>query len=136
MSEIYNPDPGFAVATLAEALHELVATHGPLPERETADWRLLLVPAAADVAPPGPVTVTLSVGPEVTRVEVARPADDTDDVEENPYEVPLPAEIVRPFTRLLMDLVYTEEQSAPGPARGVCQLCGGQGRALSIWRPR
>ncbi|SBT93987.1 hypothetical protein GA0115233_107621 [Streptomyces sp. DI166] len=135
MSEIYNPDPG-SVATLAEALHELVATHGPLAERETADWRLLLVPAAADVAPPGPVTVTLSVGAEVTRVEVARPADDTDDIEENPYEVPLPAEIVRPFTRLLMDLVYTEEQSAPGPARGVCQLCGGQGHALSIWRPR
>ncbi|MCX5278325.1 MULTISPECIES: hypothetical protein [Streptomyces] len=142
MSHLHS-DPGFAGARLAEALHELVDTYGPLPDHDIhgglTDWRLLLVPptTATDVVPTGPATVTVDVGLDVTLTVTAgaRPTEGAVGIEENPYAIPLPPEILRPLTRLLMDLVYTEEHSAREDGRGVCQLCG-KGRALSIWRPR
>lgn len=154
MSDAYShPDPDFAVATLGRALRELLATFTPAaPEHdadggEHASWWLLLRPADDDQADaPLPIvtpTVTVSVDADVTRIEVVRPvgteAYRLDDaaadvvVEGAPYAVQLPAGSVRILTRLVMDLWHQEDQSTA--ARGVCQLCG-QGRALSIWRPR
>jgi hypothetical protein len=89
-------------------------------------------------------TVTVSVDAESTRIEVTRrpvgeEAYRLDDaaggviIEGSPYAVRLPAGIIRILTRLVMDVFYTEQQSAS--ARGLCQLCG-QGPALSVWRPR
>ncbi|AVZ77989.1 hypothetical protein SLUN_38845 (plasmid) [Streptomyces lunaelactis] len=148
MSDLHsNPDPGFAVATLIEALYALVSTHGPLPYRDIhggddADWLLLLRPGQ-DAADDDPGTVTVSVGTEFTHIEVTRHAEEPGEADtlgafdgRAAYEVPLSSDLIRPLTRLVMDLVYTEEQSAPGPGRGVCQLCGGKGRALPIWRER
>lgn len=160
MSDPYSTpdlDPGFAVATLGEALHRLLATYGPLPEYDVhggerpAWWLMLQLADDADLAPAPPAaTVTVSVGPESTRIEVARTASEDasaagafrmDDgaggviIAGSPYAVPLTAEIIRPLTRLVMDLVYNEEHAALEDGRGVCQLCG-KGRALPIWRPR
>lgn len=140
MSHLHS-DPGFVGASLAEALHELVDTYGPLPDHDIhgglTDWRLLLVPptAAIDVVPTGPATVTVDVGLDVTLTvtAAARPADDAVDIEENPYAIPLPPEILRPLTRLVMDLVHHE--AATHEDRGLCQFCG-KGSGLSIWRPR
>ncbi|WP_374778698.1 hypothetical protein OG756_42100 (plasmid) [Streptomyces sp. NBC_01310] len=142
MSHLHS-DPGFVGAHLAEALHELVDTYGPLPDHDIhgglTDWQLLLVPptAAIDVVPTEPATVTVDVGLDVTLTVTAgaRPAENAVGIEENPYAIPLPPEILRPLTRLVMDVLYTEQQSALDGGRGRCQLCG-EGRALSVWRPR
>lgn len=160
MSDPYSTpdlDPGFAVATLGEALYTLLSTYGPLPEYdvhggERPAWWLMLQMADDDTAPApaSAATVTVSVGSESTRIEVSRPAsEDTSAagayridggaggviIEGSPYAVPLPAEMIRPLTRLVMDLVYNEEHARLEDGRGVCQLCG-KGRALPIWRPR
>ncbi|MFD8992276.1 hypothetical protein ACFVZ4_30045 [Streptomyces goshikiensis] len=140
MSHLHS-DPGFADARLAEALRELVDTYGPLPDRDIHgglnDWRLLLVPptAATDVVPTGPATVTVDVGLDVTFTVTAgaRPAGEAVAIEENPYAIPLPPEILRPLTRIVMDLVHHE--AATREERGLCQFCG-KGSGLSIWRPR
>ncbi|MEV5204196.1 hypothetical protein [Streptomyces sp. NPDC053720] len=147
MSHLHS-DPGIADARLTEALQVLVDTYTSLPGHEThsglADWRLLLVPpttaraTAGGGASTGPATVTVDVGLDVTLTVTAGarpPAGHAVGIEENPFEIPLPPAILRPLTRLVMDLFYTEEQSAREDGRGVCQLCG-KGRALSIWRPR
>ncbi|MFJ8811305.1 hypothetical protein [Streptomyces sp. NPDC102490] len=151
MSDAYShPDPDFAVATLGRALRELLATFtSAAPEHdadggEHASWWLLLRPAddhqADALLPVATPTVTVSVDADSTRIEVARPLateayDDVagDIVEGAPYAVQLPAGSVRILTRLVMDLWHQEQQSAT--ARGLCQMCG-QGRALSVWRPR
>ncbi|MFF7258599.1 hypothetical protein [Streptomyces microflavus] len=155
MSDPYSdPDPDFAVATLGRALRELLATFtSAAPEHdadggEHASWWLLLRPAdddQDDVAPtPVAPTVTVSVDAETTRIEVTRRPVEEEPfrldggaagviVEGGPYAVQLPAGIVRILTRLVMDLWHNEQQSTD--ARGLCQLCG-EGRALSVWRPR
>ncbi|MFF8414701.1 hypothetical protein [Streptomyces omiyaensis] len=154
MSDPYShPDPDFAVATLGRALHELLATFVSAAPGHDADggehtsWWLVLRPVDDDqddvLLPAAPPTVTVSVDADATRIEVVRPlAEDVHRpyeaaadivVEGTPYAVRLPAGSIRILTRLVMDLWHQEQQSAE--ARGVCQLCG-QGRALSIWRPR
>ncbi|MFE3994989.1 hypothetical protein ACFXPW_25330 [Streptomyces goshikiensis] len=153
MSDLYsNPDPDFAVATLARALRELLITFvSAAPERDAdggghASWWLVLRPAdggrydvPAVVAAPA---VTVSVDADSTRIEVTHPVGEEtyrpDDgaagviVAGSPYAVRVPAGSVRILTRLVMDLWQQEQQSAH--PRGRCQLCG-KGRALSIWRP-
>ncbi|MFG2903323.1 hypothetical protein ACGFZH_40380 [Streptomyces zaomyceticus] len=154
MSDPYsNPDPDFAVATLGRALGELLATFNPAAPGhdagggEHASWWLVLRPAGGDQddvpLPVATPTVTVSVDADVTRIEVVRPLGEDVHrpyeaaadvvVEGAPYAVQLPAGIIRILTRLVMDLWHTEDQSTA--ARGLCQLCG-QGRALSVWRPR
>ncbi|MER5617594.1 hypothetical protein [Streptomyces sp. NPDC002215] len=154
MSDPYsNPDPDFAVADLGRALRELLATFASAAPEHDADggehatWWLLLRPVDDDQddvpLPAATPTVTVSVGADSTRIEVNRPggaeAFRLDDgsagviVEGSPYAVQLPAGIIRILTRLVMDVLYTEEQSAAH--RGLCQMCG-RGRALSVWRPR
>ncbi|MEU9778466.1 hypothetical protein [Streptomyces sp. NPDC047968] len=154
MSDPYShPDPDFAVATLGRALRELLATFVSAAPGHDADggehtsWWLVLRPADDDQddapLPVATPTVTVSVDAESTRIEVTRPVgeegyrlDDGDAGvigEGSLYAVQLPAGIIRILTRLVMDVFYTEEQSTV--ARGLCQLCG-QGRALSVWRPR
>jgi hypothetical protein len=163
MSDLHdNPDLGFAaVTTLVEALYELVSTHGPLPYRDIhggddADWLLLLRPGPDTVdGDPGTVTVSVgtvtvsvgtvmvSVGTEFTHIEVTRHAEDLGVAEticevdgRATYEVPLSSDLIRPLTWLVMDLVSTNEHAAREDGKGVCQLCGGKGRALPIWRER
>lgn len=154
MSNLYsNPDPDYAVATLGRALRELLATFIPSAPEHDADggeyssWWLMLRPSADDhddaPLPVSAPTVTVSVDAESTRIEVTHPVDEETYrfhdgaagviVAGSPYAVRLPAGIVRILTRLVMDVFYTEQQSAH--PRGVCQLCG-KGRALSVWRPR
>ncbi|MEU0743963.1 hypothetical protein [Streptomyces sp. NPDC006134] len=119
MPDAYShPDPEFTVATLGRALRELLATFiSAAPEHdadggEHTSWWLVLRPADDDQA--GALLPT------------ATP-------EGSPYAVQLPAGSVRILTRLVMDLWHHEQQSTD--AHGLCQMCG-QGRALSVWRPR
>ncbi|MFD6915216.1 hypothetical protein [Streptomyces virginiae] len=127
-----------AVATLADALYALVSGRGPLPSRDIhgddmAEWTIVLRPAADQVqGPAAPTTVRVSVGPQFTDVDVLRPAEGFR-TSAGVREVSLPAELIRPLTRLVMDLVHHEE--AAHQDRGLCQFCG-KGRALSVWRPR
>ncbi|MFC9817407.1 hypothetical protein ACFVJM_35755 [Streptomyces virginiae] len=126
MPDLYSvADPEYAaVATLAEALCELVSSRGALPSEDihggdAAEWTIVLRPAADQVQnPAAPTTVRISVGSLFTDIDVTRP---------------LPAELIRPLTRLVMDLVYYQE--ATQADRGLCQFCGKAG-GLSIWRPR
>ncbi|MEU9028633.1 hypothetical protein AB0D46_14020 [Streptomyces sp. NPDC048383] len=75
--------------------------------------------------------MTLAVGADGTRIEVAAPpAVDTVSIEA-PCEVLLAAEIIRPRTCLVMDLWRHENQAARRTGTGSCQLCAAR---ASRWR--
>ncbi len=131
------PDLHPTHAALHEALEQLVGSH-PGANGEPA-WVLRLEsapPPAADREPvsetPGlPAIVTVSVGPDTTRVDIVRPAGD--DVPQS-LTVPLTAVVAEQLVPVLRGLVVNGIRAyVPG---GECVHCAGRGLARPLWGRR
>jgi len=131
------PDLHPTYAALHEALEQLVGSH-PDSRGEPA-WVLRLESAPPLAAghelvseTPGlPAIVTVSVGPDTTRVDIAHPVED--DVPP-PLTVPLTEAVAERLVPVLRSLVANGIHAfVPG---GECVHCDGRGLALPLWRRR